>query len=112
MTVVLIREGGFDAKSHRERRPCDERGRTGHPTLTENKLRVAGDERLGETDWQFGMDMCTPLCLKWTANKDVLYSTVNSAQCYMAAGMGGEFGGEWIHVYIWMSPCAIHLKLS
>ena len=50
MTVVLIREGGFDAESHRERRPCDERDRTGHPTLTENKLKVAGEERLGETD--------------------------------------------------------------
>jgi len=65
-----------------------------------------------QIDWQFGMDTCTPLCLKWIANKDVLYSTVNSAQRYMAAWMGGEFGGEWIHVYIWMSPFAIHLKLS
>ena len=35
-----------------ERRPCDERGRTGHPILTdlENKLTVAGEGRLGETD--------------------------------------------------------------
>ena len=35
-----------------ERRPCEERGRTGHPTLTdlENKLKVAGEGRLGETD--------------------------------------------------------------
>ena len=24
----------------------------------------------------------------------------------------GEFGGEWIHVYIWLSSFAIHLKLS
>ena len=22
---------------------------------------------------------------------------MNSAQCYMAAWVGGEFGGEWIH---------------
>ena len=27
-------------------------------------------------------------------NKDLLSSTGNSAQCYMAAWMGGEFGGE------------------
>ena len=26
--------------------------------------------------------------------------------------MGEEFGGEWIHVYVWLSPFAVHLKLS
>ena len=26
--------------------------------------------------------------------------------------MGGEFGGEWIHVYVCLSPFALHLKLS
>jgi len=30
----------------------------------------------------------------------------------VAAWMGGEFGGEWIHVYVWLSPFAVHLKLS
>ena len=39
-------------------------------------------------------------------------STGNSAQCYVAAWMGGDFGGEWIHVYVWLSPFAVHLKLS
>ena len=29
----------------------------------------------------------------------------------MAAWMGGEFGGEWIHVYVWQSLFAAHLKL-
>jgi len=43
---------------------------------------------------EFGMDMHTLLYLKWTTNKDLLYSTGNSAQCYVAAWMGGEFGGE------------------
>ena len=38
------------------------------------------------------MDMHTLLCLKWTANKALLYGTGNSAQCYLAALMGGEFG--------------------
>ena len=32
--------------------------------------------------------------LEWIINKDLLYSTWNSAQCYVAAWMGGEFGGE------------------
>ena len=26
--------------------------------------------------------------------------------------MGGEFKGEWIHVYVWLSPFTVHLKLS
>ena len=41
-----------------------------------------------------------------------LEHTWNSAQCYVAAWMGGEFGGEWIHVYLWLSPFTVHLKLS
>ena len=61
---------------------------------------------------ELGMDMKTQIYLKWIANKDLLYSSRNSAQCYMAAWMGGEFGGEWIHVYMWLSPFAVHLKLS
>ena len=26
--------------------------------------------------------------------------------------MGGEFGGEWIHIYVWLSPSGVHPKLS
>ena len=44
--------------------------------------------------------------------QDVLCSTWNSAQCYVAACMEGEFGGEGIHGYVWLSPFAVHLKLS
>ena len=33
-------------------------------------------------------------------SKNLLSSTGNSAQCYVAAWMGGEFGEEWIHVYM------------
>ena len=58
------------------------------------------------------MDMHTLLYLKWITNKDLLISTGNSAQCYLAAWMGGEFGGDWIHVYVWLSPFAAHLNLS
>ena len=47
---------------------------------------------------EFGMDMYTRLCLKWITNKVLLYSACNSAQCYAAAWMGREIGGEWIHV--------------
>ena len=27
-----------------------------------------------------------------------------AAQCYVTAWMGGEFEGEWVHVYEWLSP--------
>ena len=46
------------------------------------------------------MDMQTLLSLKWITNKDLLYSTWNSAQWYVAAGMEEAFGGEWIHGYV------------
>ena len=26
--------------------------------------------------------------------------------------MGEEFRGEWIRVYVWLNPFALHLKLS
>ena len=25
---------------------------------------------------------------------------------------GEEFGREWIHVYVWLNPFTVHLKLS
>ena len=58
------------------------------------------------------MGLYTLLYLKWITNKGLLYSTGNSGQCYVAGWMGGEFGGEWIHVYVRLSPFAVHLKLS
>ena len=44
---------------------------------------------------EFGIDIYTLLYLKWITNSRITYS----AQCYVAAWMGGEDGGEWIHVY-------------
>ena len=61
---------------------------------------------------EFWRDMYTPMYLKWVTNKDLQYSTGNSAQCYVAAWMRGGFGGEWIRVYVWLNPFTVHLKLS
>ena len=61
---------------------------------------------------EFGTGMYTPLYLKWMTDKDLLYRTRNSSQCFVAVWMGGELRGEWIHVYVWLSPFAVHLKLS
>ena len=52
-------------------------------------------------DSEFGKVMYMLLYSKWITDKELLYSTWNSAQCYVSPGMGGEFGGEWIHVYIY-----------
>lgn len=65
-----------------------------------------------ETVRDSGMDMDTLLYLKRIASKDLVYSAGNSAQCSGAACMGGEFGGEWMLVYVCLSPFAVHLKLS
>ena len=56
--------------------------------------------------------MYTLLYLKWINNKNLLYSTWNSAQCYVPAWMGRRFGGEWIHLYVQLSPSTVYLKLS
>ena len=58
------------------------------------------------------MDMYTLQDLKQITNKDLLYSTRNSAQWHVVAWMGEEFGEEWIHVYEWLSPFAVHLNPS
>ena len=70
----------------------------------------------------FGMGMYFPLFLKWIANKDLLCSTWNFAQCYVAAWRERSLGGEWMHmcvcvcvcvcVWVWLSPFAVHLELS
>ena len=75
-----------------------------------NKLMVAGVGKgvVGE----FGMDVYTLLFLRWIINRVLLYSTWNSAQCYMAAWMRGEGQGEWVHVYSRLSPLPVHLKLA
>ena len=49
---------------------------------------------------EFGIDRNTLLYLKWITNNVLLYSTGDCVQCYVAAWMGGEFGGGWIHVCV------------
>ena len=60
---------------------------------------------------EFEMDMYTLLYFKWITNKDLLYSTWTSDHCYVAAWMGGEFEGEWVHVYVYPSPLTVQMKL-
>ena len=50
--------------------------------------------------WEIGIDIYTLLYFKkWITDKNPLCNTGNSAQSYVAARMGEEFRGEFIHVY-------------
>ena len=66
---------------------------------------------------EFRMDTYTLLYLKWIPSKDltVQHMELCSLLCGQLDGRGVFFGGggrgEWIHVYIWLSPLAVHLKL-
>ena len=57
-----------------------------------NNLMVTRGKGGGGIVRESGMDMDTRLCLTWRTSKDLLSSPGNSAQCYVAAGMGGEMG--------------------
>ena len=61
---------------------------------------------------EFQKVMYRLLYSKWVTNKNLLYSTWKSTQCYVPAWIGRGYAGEWIHIYVWLSPFAIHLKLS
>ena len=75
-------------------------------TDLENELMVAsGEGRVRD----FGKVMYTLLYLRWITNKNPLYSTWNSVQCSVPAWMRGDFGVEWIHAYVWLSPFTVYL---
>ena len=54
---------------------------------------------------EFGKVIQTLLSLKRITNKDLLHSTGNSAQCFVAAWMGRGLGEEWVHVCKAKSLC-------
>ena len=55
--------------------------------------------------------MYTLLYLKWITNKDLPYSTGNSAQRYVATWMGGGLERDWIHVHVWLSHSGFQVAL-
>ena len=76
-------------------------------TDSENELMVVRREECREgIVKEFGIDTYSLLYLKWInkdllkkKNKDLLYSTGNSARCYMYGGLAGR--GVWER----MDPC-------
>ena len=62
--------------------------------------------KMGERDSQgVWMDMYTLLYLEWITNKALLYSTVNSTQCFVAAWIGGEFENGYMYTEWIMDTC-------
>ena len=61
-------------------------------TDLEHKFMVAERRMGGGIVRELGMGMYTLLYLKWITDKEAPYSTGESAQCYVAAWVGGEFG--------------------
>ena len=64
-------------------------------TDLENELKLAEGGEGAVRD--FGKVMYTLLYFEWITNKNLLYSTGNSAQGYVPAWLGAGFKREWIH---------------
>ena len=73
-------------------------------TDLENESVVASGKD-GGIVMEFGEDMHTPLYLKWVITRDLLYSTRDPAQCYMAVWMGGNLQENG---YMYMDAYSLH----
>ena len=67
-----------------------------------NQVRIPRKPYFENIVREFGKVIYTLLYSKWITNKDLLYSTWNSIQCDLPAWMREGFGGEWIHVHVWL----------
>lgn len=75
---------------------------------SENKFIVA--RGIEGRDKEFGINMYTMLHLKCIASKGLLHRELYSM--LYGSLMEGKFLGDWMHVYVWLNPFAVHLKQS
>ena len=74
---------------------------------------IAGESGgVGRDSWGLWGGHVHTTIFKMDSRQNLLHGTWSSAHCYLPAWMGGEFGREWTRVYGWLSPCAVHQKLS
>ena len=72
----------------------------------ENELMVSRGKEWGKgIVRESGMVMCTQPSLKWITNKDLLYTTRNSAQHHVAAWIKAGFGGESVQFSLVAQSC-------
>ena len=76
----------------------------------ENELWLPGERMRGRDSWGVWDGHVHTLYLKWITNRDIVYSTGNSAQCYVVAWKGEEFQEEWILIYVWLSHFPVYLN--
>ena len=68
--------------------------------LRDRTYDCCGEEGWKGIVWEFGIDMYTLVYLKWKTNKDLHYSTKNSAQFYGEAWIAGNLGKKrYMFVY-------------
>ena len=95
---------------------CAQNSHLQHYLLQQNKPEYLSNGLLNSLNHAIVIQQGTAVPVKTCA--DIHYRildvqpTRTSAQCYTAAGVGAEFGGEWVHVYVWPRPFAVHLNLS
>ena len=72
--------------------------------------KVGGKGKLGSLDVQVHS-----AAFKMDNQQGSTYRTAEyllySVQCYVASWMEAEFGGERTHLYGWLNPFGVHLKL-
>ena len=61
---------------------------------------------------EFEMDMYILPYLKWITNNDFLYARGTLLHVMWQPGWEESVRGEWIHVYVELSPFTVHLKPS
>ena len=81
-------------------------------TDIENEPMVAGEKDAGRDSQGFWDGHVHIAIFKMDKQQGLLRSTGNSAECHVTAWMGGRFAGEWVCVYVWLSPFTVHLKVS
>ena len=92
----------------------------GLPSMGSHRVRHDWSDLAAAAGWkdgegtvkESGLSMNTLLYLKWIINKVLSYNTGNSIQCYIAAWMGEELGGDQTYACVLLSPFAVHLKPS
>ena len=50
---------------------------------------------------------------EWVKMRELrLISEKRRRSMFCGSPMGGDFEGEWIHVFVWLSPFSVHVKLA
>ena len=66
----------------------------------------------GGVNWEIGVDICTPPCIKQVTNENLLCSTGSSVQCPAVTSMGRESNREQISEYRQLTHCVLQQKLT